>query len=232
MPVTFLQNQQIGKVFRSTAIDNLTIAVDLGSAQPVQQFALRKHNISLTGVTVTLSGATNSSFIPTAVSVGITMASDILLYDWGGDEQNYQYWKLEIEDPDNEDAYIELGYMFLGAYDEFDFPNNNTATSRVDPATKRANYDGSFVAFNRTKYRRIDFKISPVQQEDRRALEAVYDEVGVSKGLFVFLDANNNRDTDGYHKLTVFGAFAGEFKVSHIGIDWHNVDSLVFEEIR
>lgn len=232
LPATFLQNQQIGKPFRSLAIAGLTIDMNFGSAQGVQQFALRKHNISLAGVTITLSGATNAAFSPTAVSVGITPAADILLFDWGGTVQNYQYWRLEVEDPGNTDAFIELGYMFLGEFDEFDFPNQNTATSKVDPATKRTNYDGSFVVFTKAKFRRIDFAISPTQQVDRRKLEEIYDEVGVNKGLFVFLDAKNNRDTDGYHRLTVFGTFQGAFTVNHMAIDWHDVDSLVFEEIR
>ncbi len=232
LPVTFLQNQQIGKPFRSLAIAGLTIEVNFGSAQGVQQFALRKHNISLAGVTITLSGATNAAFSPTAVSVGITPAADILLFDWGGTVQNFQYWKLEIEDPSNTDAFIELGYVFLGEFDEFDLPNGTVATSKVDPAVNRSNFDGSFVSFSKTKFRRIDFKISPTQQVDRRRLETIYDEVGVGKGLFVFTDPTNNRDTDGYHRLTVFGAFQGEFKINHMAIDWHNVDSLVFEEIR
>lgn len=232
LPVTFLQNQQIGKPFRSLAIAGLTIDVNLGSALAIEQFALRKHNISLAGVTITLSGATNSAFSPTAVSVGITSAADILAFDWGGVQQTYQYWRLEIEDPDNTDGFIELGYMFLGQYDEFDAPNNSTATSKVDPSVKRESYGGSFTAFQKPGFRRIDFQPSAIQQADRRTLSNIYDEVGIHKGLFVFLDPSNNRDVDGYHRLTVFGAFAGEFKVTHKAIDWYDVDSLVFEEIR
>ena len=236
LPVTFLQNQQIGKVFRSLATTGLTIDIDLGSAKGVTQFAIRKHNLIWDGagdVFMTLTGSTNAAHSPAGATWGISLQNDdLILHDWAGATHTYQYWRVETADDNNTDGYLEFGYIYLGTYDEFDFPNNQTATSKVDPAVKRSNWDGSFVAFNRTKYRRIDFAMSPVQQADRRTLEGIYDEVGIGKGLFVFLDANNNRDIDGKHRMTVFGSFAGQLKVDHMAIDWHGVDSLVFEEIR
>lgn len=215
---------------------SVTVDFDLGSAKAVQQFAILKHNFSA-GATVSLLGATNSAFSPAAINVaGITYAEGLMLWEFVS-EQSYRYWRVKIEDSGNTNGYVEAGHVFLGPYDEFDFPFQATNLMKIDPSVKVSSWNGSISSFRRTHMRAVEFNLSPIDQVDRRKIEDLFDEIGNADAAYLFLDPENKRDNedassalDGLHRLTIFGFLNSNFSLDHMIQEWHRPESFVFQE--
>lgn len=235
LPWSNLQNQIPAKVGRSGSTTAVNIDVTFDQARAVTQFVLWNHNLT-TGGTVTLIGATNSSFSPAAVSAGVTIAADLpLLWEFAS-AQTYQYWRVQIEDSSL--SYIEAGNIFLGPYDQFDLPNFATNLYRYDPSVHRESYGGSTVVFAKTQYRVGEVVLSPMQQADRRTLDSIYQTVGRQTGVYAFIDPLNQRDAqdvsagqDGLHRFTIFGLLGRELAMKHLASDWQEVEALTIKEL-
>lgn len=218
------------KVGQSGLTDSFSITWQLvDAAQSVKQFAMLNHNIPV-GSTVTLLASTVSNFASTPVNVGLTLTTnpEPMLYDWAA-FQTYEYWRLQVDTPANQNT--SIGHIFLGPYTEVDFPARKTDWAIIDPSIQRRGYAGSLTTFDKPSYRVVDFSVSALDQEDRRALQDVYEGIGLTP-MYVLFDPFNFRDVDGYHRLTMFCYFLSSMTFKHIGSSWHEGPDLRVEEVR
>ncbi len=231
LPWENTQNPQVTRVGQSGSTNDFTITWAPPAPIAVQQFGLQNHNIP-SGSTVTLLADDENTFTAPPVSVGLTLTTNPqpLLYDWES-IQTYRYWRLHVQTPI--DQVTQLGYVFLGEYTEVDFPSGSTEWRVVDPSTVQRGYAGAVTAFEKDSYRAVQFTVSPIDQADRRALDALYTAQGVHKVMFTMFDPFNYRDVDGYHTLTLFSRFVDhDMNFSHIGQSWSQGPQIAVEEIR
>ncbi len=100
------------RVYRSTSLDDPNwLEADLGAAKQVEAAVLLDHNLT-SGATITLKADNeDGSWASPDWSQALTWNEGAIVYFL---DQTYRYWRLEIDDPDNPDGYIELGELFLG----------------------------------------------------------------------------------------------------------------------
>ncbi len=104
--------------YRSDDQTGSSISINLGTSYTVSSLILYDHNFS-TGVSITFSGATKSNWIAgtpevsESVTYGVTKILHFLT-----SAASYPFWRVEINDPNNADGFIEIGELFLGDYFE------------------------------------------------------------------------------------------------------------------
>lgn len=231
LPWTNTQNPQITRVGQSGTTNDYYINWVFDSATAIQQFILRNHNFP-SGTTLTLEADTNPTFTTPAVQTGLTLTTnpDPIMYDWAS-AQTYQYWRLHVQTTGA--TVTSVGHVFLGPYTEVDFPARSTAWDVVDPSISSNAYGGAHTSYYKPSYRTVEFTTSPVDQADRRALTTMYETVGTHKPLYIVFDPFNFRDTDGYHRLTLFCRMTNNrLRFPHIGQDWSEGVAITVDEIR
>lgn len=227
---------RVGQASGITTTVNIDFALALGTTTTGGNlFALKGHNLEL-GATIALLGATNSDFLPVAVSLSLTNAEDIITGEFSANRQE-SYWRLQITNQGV--TPVEIGYCFFGRYAEFDIPDFATSIRKVDPSSVIHATGGARSVYKKTHFRVVEFALSPLQQADRREFEAVYDDVGTSDPVFLFLDPWNTRDSedpvtgkDGLHRLTMLGYLSAGVNIDHLAQDWFEGPTIVFEEVR
>lgn len=197
--------------------------------------AIKGHNLEA-GATIALVGATNSDFFPVTTSIMLTNAEDIITGEFAA-LQTETYWRLQISNQGV--TPVELGYVFFGGYAEFDIPDFATSMQTIDPSVVVRAYGGGRNTFKKTQFRMVEFALSPLQQADRRELEAVYDFTGTAEAVFLMLDPWSIRDSenvvtglDGLHRLTMLGYLTASYTIDHLARDWFDGPTIAFEEAR
>lgn len=133
--------------WRSTGDSSESIIINLGSAQDIYAFIIQDHNIT-SGATVKLQANTSDSWTTPAYSNTFTTISDpLFLYL----DQEYQYWRVLVEDASNPDGYIEIGNLFLGSYLELEQANACWGSSATEGYNLQSNISEAGV-FRRYAY--------------------------------------------------------------------------------
>lgn len=238
LPWNNVKNQIPSKAGRTGTTTELELTFDMIAAVSVQQVAILNHNFT-TAATVTLAGATNSAFSPTAISLGLTSVIDLPILGEFSALQTYRYWRLTVSDATNPDGYLEIGHVSLGPYDEFDLPDFESADEIIDPSIQTIAVGGAQISFAKEKYRIYSVPISPIQQADRRQLmDTIFKDRGTTRGFYLFLDPLNKRDNenpatglDGLHRYTILGVFNSQPRIRHLQADWQRFDVFDVREL-
>ena len=135
-PVENIQDTRLSRVFRTDSeVSDVTIDIDLGSAQGITCCAILAHNIT-SGATIKIQADDNAGFSSPA-ELSLTHAAGIIVHFFSS-TPSYRYWRFYIDDDSNSDGYIELGRLFLGTYLTIDnsclreLPEEALDTSVVD----------------------------------------------------------------------------------------------------
>lgn len=92
---------------------DVTLTIDLGSAQQVTAFILQDHNLSDSATVHLYANSADSWGAPAYDSGAFSSIIDPLyLYL----DQTYRYWRVDISDASNADGYIVAGELYLGTY--------------------------------------------------------------------------------------------------------------------
>lgn len=192
------------KVWQAAGKTDEYVQFDLPAAKTVQQVALFNHNFT-SSATVTILGATNSSFSPTAVTTsGLTFNNNVLLHTFPN-AQSYQYWRIRIQDPTNSEN-PSLGYAFMGAYKDFDY-RAGFEYRVIDPSTVVKSWDNQKTKYEKTKYRAVGFQIG--DHLDIKDLQNIVETVGFGTDFVLMLDPKNNsfdNVADGYWRFSMYGS--------------------------
>jgi hypothetical protein len=107
----------VAQTFRTTGDTAESVLMDFGAPVAINFFALINHNLT-SAATITLKAGTTSGV--TNFTQVITWAAETTFKKLAGTE-TYRYWKLELADAANPDAYIEIGYLVLAVCTAFTF---------------------------------------------------------------------------------------------------------------
>lgn len=100
----------------AASVTTATLSCDTEIAQgtSIDTLAILDHNFTSSAV-VTLEGADNGAFSPTATSIPLTWTRGNLWYIAPTFPiQQYRYWRLIIADPTNSDGYLRVGTIVFG----------------------------------------------------------------------------------------------------------------------
>ena len=148
---------------------------DLGSAKNIDCIGIFGHNFTA-AATVKIQASAVDDWVSPPVDVTLTVATDAdgqvlprIVYFWSS-PQNYQYWRLTVDDATNPDAKIQIGRIVAGQYYEFvRQPGAGVRVTHKDPSNIE-HVSGSiqniddFNEAARFRQFRADF---PVAQPDR-----------------------------------------------------------------
>ncbi|MBW2062653.1 MAG: hypothetical protein JRI95_13980 [Deltaproteobacteria bacterium] len=99
-----------------------TINIDLGSAQEVKSLILYDHNLTSSAV-ITLKGDAGADWNDPDFKETMSWNTDKILHYLGAGTTK-RHWRIEIDDHDNPDGYVEIGELYLGTFLE---PSKNVA---------------------------------------------------------------------------------------------------------
>lgn len=109
--------------------------------------------------------------------------------------------------------YVELGIAFAGTYLEPTTNVNEDLTfTRTDPSVIVPSVDGQEFVQSRSRFYALNSRFSYVSATDKLNLLAMYETNGVRTPLFYAVDITNPDEI-------LYGRFAGDFPVTHLGVD-------------
>lgn len=193
MPVEQSQTTDRSNAWRSeTGTVAQTIDIDLGAVLAVTSAALA--NVTLLGAGVVELYQCGDAGSPGAAVLVATFAAQNTLRKVAAvffDSQSHRHWQFRWTNPTAASGYAELGYAFLGTYDE---PAVNVRVpipmSRMDPSIGSQSTDGQKSFALRTKFQAGAWVFDAVSEAQHDQVEAMFDAIGVAEPLFVVLDTN------------------------------------------
>jgi hypothetical protein len=197
---------------------------DLGSAQSIQAFLFKKHNLSSTA-TAKIQGHTSDSWTSPDVDVSLSLTSDITIYYWSS-AQNKQWWRYYVNDAENSDGYVEAGRLFLGGYFSPTVNMRKDYGKDYEDPSDLMYSDGGQLSVNRkTKYITMNMVFEYVTAADLATFEAMWDHLGKTREFFFTRDRDLASTTTQYMRIAHKNA-------QHIAQESFYIISLVLEELR
>ena len=218
------------------------VTVDLGTATEIKEF----HCIGPLGevfsisssATLTLMGNTTNSWTSPALTVSLTRdAGGIHHYldTAAGTSTNYRYWRFKVVDRTNllGGQGFKIGHLYLGDY-------NTVTTTNVAPGVTKAYRDPtemaeseSGVRFHKTRTVQRIFEnmfIGHIDASDRRALESMFETLGIETPFYLCLDPTN-RASDNLSEVTLYCRFSGEPRFTHLIRDIYSMSLAAIEAV-
>lgn len=191
MPVEAILNSDRNYLWRSsTSTGAPTIDIDLGAVRELTCGMLANATI-LAGGSVELYHRGDGGAPGAATLVATFPAADAdrrTMFVFFA-SSSHRHWQLKFTNPGVVNSYAELGFAFLGTYDE---PTVNArvpiALSSVDPSVMSQSSDGQKGFALRTPYDAGVWTFDAVQEAQRTQVKAMFREVGVASPMFVVLD--------------------------------------------
>lgn len=191
LPVNNTKSTDRNKVWRSsTAVAIQTIDIDLGSIVAVNCASLANVKPITAGVVELHQRGDGAA--PGAATLVATFAAQNTLRKAVAvffNSQSHRHWQLKWTNPGSFSDYAELGYAFVGEYDE---PAVNVRVpipmSRQDPSIGSASSDGQKAYALRTKFQAGVWQFDAVSEAQKDDVEAMFDAIGVAEPMFVVLD--------------------------------------------
>jgi len=114
-PATNVQHPHLTRVWHSLALDDEYVAIDAGVGETIIADCafLGAHNLSATAV-VKVQACDDGTYADPDVDETLTWDDGIIGAFFTSAE--HRFWRFLIDDPDNEDGYIEIGRLALGSY--------------------------------------------------------------------------------------------------------------------
>ena len=200
------------------------ITADLGSAKDIYAVVIRGHNLQA-GATIKVEFSTDN-FSSTADSDTFSVQDDILVIEYDSAE-TYRYVRLWIEDVDNPDGYVELGTVYVGGHLQ---PTNNFRRGRSvgynDGSRPIESEDGQRTSVQLSHFKTYAYSFPVTTSAQAALFDAVFDEVGLSKGLFVCEDPDSPLTTTYYGQILTWRVVSADYTS-----DYHEY-AIEIEELR
>jgi len=197
---------------------------DLGSAQNIQAFIFKKHNLS-SGATAKIQGHTSDSWSSPDVDVTLSLTSDITIYYWSS-AKSKQWWRYYINDVANSSHYVETGRVFLGGY--FSSSMNLRRDYRKqynDPSDLMFSDGGQLSVNKKTKFKTMNLVFEYVSDTDLSTFDSIWDHLGKTKEFFFTRDRDLASTSTSYMRIV-------DMSVDHVSMDKLYTISLVLEDLR
>ncbi len=218
------------------------IDIDLGSAALAPTFCAligplgETFSVS-TSATVTLKANTSASFTSAPYSVTLTPDTHGIyqfLDTEAGTSTTYRYWRLEITDRENTvgPTGFKMGHLYLGDYTTIERRNVASGFSKtlVDSAEASESQGGALYFQSGLKYTTYEgVTLSYLDASDRRTLEQLFYDLGVSTPFYVSFDPTLLVSTSA-SEFTRYVVFSQPPNLTHIKSDIYTV-SLSFREV-
>jgi hypothetical protein len=201
------------------------IVNDLGSAQSVQAFALKFHNLQA-GATARIQGHTANSWGSPDINVTLTVTADVMIYFWSS-AQSKRYWRYYVKDADNPDLYTEAGCIYLGPMFSPSVNLRRDYKKGTEDPSEILFSDGGQISSNqRTRYRTIDLVFEYINASDLASFEAMFMDRGLSLPLFFV------KDRDLAASTALYSRFSKAIQVDHILMESLYMVRLMVEELH
>lgn len=184
---------------------------------PMTSVIIKHHNFSAT-VFVQIQGS-NDNFATTLFNDTFVYNADIMALMYTV-TRSYRYWRIWIEDTANDDGYVEMGIVFLGP----DFsPLRNFSPIHLDnpqdPSLLKYSEGGQISTIQREHFLNKNYTFKATNE--KTGFDAIFDEVGISKALFICDDPDVGASVTEYFRLTPWSwsHLAGDFWNLLIGVE-------------
>ena len=182
-----LLDKRLSRVSRTIDDDDQWIKFTMSSATNASYICIKNHNFT-SGATVKIEGnATDSWGAPTFTQT-ITVSDDMCAAF--ASTQNFQYWRLTVDDASNPDTYIEIGYVFLGVH--LAMPGYDAAVTTGEKSTAETEYSasGQLYGDKRIVFKTAEITFPDVSQANKDLISAFFAEMDKTEP-FVLLIAED-----------------------------------------
>lgn len=163
---------------------------DLVSALEVTAVVLYKHNLSSTAV-IRIQGNATDAWSSPSYNQLLTWNSGHIVYFTSG-TQTYRYWRLYVDDPDNEDGFIEISVVYLGTYTQ---PSRSYQQRFEEPRQELSQITmadhGAHYYTDKPSREGFSGDFLRLSEADRTALESWLNYVKFGRNFFFALDPQN-----------------------------------------
>lgn len=225
-PVSNIKHEQIQRIWRSAgSTTTATLTVNMNSQPFVNSAAIGGFNFESTAL-VTLSQSMDGETFHDIQTKQVGRAS--VLY-WRFTAANTQYWRFTINDPDNNDEFLEVGRIFLGvAYEPLIHHDYDWSLSFEDTSLVRKSIGGQKWTTERTIRARIDFSLSTMMEADViNQLLPIARLVGTQRDFFLILFPDDGL-VEGF--VSLYGRFETIPGFRNVTRGAYSTDSIVFVE--
>lgn len=168
-----LLDTRLSRMGQSAGVDDEWIKFAFSGAVSASYCVIHNHNLTDSATVKIQGNATDTWGSP---SLEETLTVDDVCYV-SFTEDDYQYWRLYLDDPTNTDGYIQLSKVFLGTYLQmpsfartYRYPKRTTSI-----ATKSGS--GQLYGDRRIRPRVAEFQFNNISEADRLLIETFFDEV-------------------------------------------------------
>lgn len=207
--------------------------IDLGSAYPVSAIAAigpidEAFGVSY-GATVRLMGS-NVDGLWTAPGLTVTLTADYRgVFGFLDDQSDYTYrfWRFEVVDRTNAagPSALKVGHLYIGDYVTLTTSNVAQGFSKdpTDQTVALESENGARYFRTLPKFRRFSgASLQNVLASERRALEEMFERIGLDQAFYLSLDPTLAISTS-LSELTAFGRFATMPRLTNIIRDYYTV---------
>jgi len=171
-----------------------------GVSAVFNSFALIGNNFTSNAV-VNLQANTADGWGSPAFDEQVSPVSNKPLIHFFNDQQ-YNWWRIRIQDSQNSDTYVSVGRIFLGYYFEPTRGFFQPATKQyIDPSVKRYSAGGQVSINQKEKYIQAAYNFGSIHNDDLPYFKHIWDEVGQSKPYFLCESPASNPHESTYYVL-------------------------------
>ena len=176
------------------------IKFDLSSGKKITMVAIFGHNLT-SGATVTLQANEDDSWEEPLYSQAMTWNEKALVKFL---DEEYQWWRITLEDGSNPDEYIEIGRICAGEYVEPDVNVNQEVQKKlIDPSVVQESAGRQGYAVEKEVYRTMDVGCTGIARAPQDQLAAMFEAVKTINMLVFALDPDDYPEEDTlYCKIT------------------------------
>jgi len=235
-PVSNLANSLRHKAHRPTSMLAQRIIVDFGSPLSpgfVGLVGLSGEPLGISeGATLKVEFDNLNQWSSPALSLDLSR-DDIAAYRFLDDQADvaYRYASIYYNDPENSAA--TLSYLYIGPYDTLNVRSNVSSgfqKAYLDPSKISESEGGARYSRKRTKYLQIDgLGMLYLNASDRRTMEQVFHDVGLTEPFFVSLDPTLLASSD-LSELTRFVTLTQTPSFVHVKTGTYSCVGLSFRE--
>lgn len=181
---------RLSRKARTTATSGQYILMDFGTPIDVDYIGLLGSNIS-SGAVVFASGGSTSG----TTSVSTTLTDYETYIGNFSSTQSYRYWRVDIDDPDNTNTYIEIGQLYIGTALEMPpMPRGGQELPLMTTSTFAKSTGGQLYGDERLLYREAKIAFADAIMNNYKPLiDAFFREVQTIKP-FILLVWENDLD--------------------------------------
>ena len=203
LPVTNLQNAQLGTVTRWTSLAGMGVEIDLGSAKAINLIAALSHN-GTSAATWRIRGATSQANLTASpgydsgtismwpVTGKPSLTGYLSSLKFLAAAQTFRWWRIDFTDAANPDGYLDVGRVYVDAAFQ---PSRNLSYGwrilPIDPSIKLETLGGQSFVTARPIKRMLSMRLPALTEN-----EAMGKVLALQRALGIQRDALAIRDPD------------------------------------